>query len=214
MILILLGPPGAGKGTQGRFLADEYGIPEISSGDILRAEVAGNTKLGRQAKSYMDKGELVPDGIIVAMMADRISKEDCKPGFILDGFPRTIDQAGALADMLKELGRSVDFVLNIDISEERVIKRISGRRSCPNCSSVYNVHCNPPKKDGICDNCGNELIQRIDDSESTVLNRLKIYNKQTKPIIDCYDKRSLLRTVDGEPKPDVILDDILNLLNR
>lgn len=160
----------------------------------------------------MNKGELVPDKIIVAMMADRISKEDCKLGFILDGFPRTIDQAGALADMLKKLGRSVDFVLNIDISEEKVLKRISGRRSCPNCSSVYNVHCNPPKKDGICDNCGNELIQRIDDSKHTVLNRLKIYNQQTKPIINCYDKRSLLRTVDGEREPDVILNDILNLL--
>lgn len=212
MILILLGAPGAGKGTQGKFLSEKYGIPKISTGDILRAEVAGNTELGCKARGCMDKGELVSDEIILAMMTNRMAKEDCEPGFILDGFPRTIDQADALGNMLKKLGRNIDFVLDISVSEKKLIRRIAGRRSCRHCGSVYNIYFSPPEKDRICDDCGDELIQRKDDSESVVLNRLKIYNEQTKPLIDYYGRKSLLRTVNGEERPIAVLEHISNLL--
>lgn len=212
MILILLGAPGAGKGTQGKLLSKQYGIPKISTGDILRAEVAGNTELGGKARSCMDRGDLVPDETILAMMTNRMAKEDCEPGFILDGFPRTIDQADALGDMLKKLGRDIDFVLNMSVSENKLIKRIAGRRSCRHCGSVYNIYFNPPEKGGICDDCGDKLVQRRDDSESVVLNRLKIYNEQTKPLINYYDRKSLLRTVNGEEKPAAVLEHISSLL--
>ncbi len=212
MILILLGAPGAGKGTQSKFLSEKYGILKISTGDILRAEVAGNTELGGKARSCMDRGDLVPDEIILAMMANRMAKEDCERGFILDGFPRTIDQADALGNMLRKLGRNVDFVLNVSVSENKLIRRIAGRRSCRHCGSVYNIYFNPPEKGGICDDCGDKLIQRRDDSKSVVMNRLKIYNEQTKPLIDYYDRKSLLRTVNGEEKPVAVLEHISNLL--
>ncbi len=212
MILILLGAPGAGKGTQSKFLSEKYGILKISTGDILRAEVAGNTELGGKARSCMDRGDLVPDEIILAMMANRMAKEDCERGFILDGFPRTIDQADALGNMLRKLGRNIDFVLNMSVSENKLIRRIAGRRSCRHCGSVYNIYFNPPEKGGICDDCGDKLIQRRDDSKSVVMNRLKIYNEQTKPLIDYYDRKSLLRTVNGEEKPVAVLEHISNLL--
>ena len=193
MKLILLGAPGAGKGTQAKWISKEYGLPHISTGDILRQNVKDGTELGKEAKKYMDDGKLVPDGVIIGMMKDRLAQDDCRNGFILDGFPRTINQA-------EELGKitEIDAVLNIYVPFEKLIERITGRRSCPNCGAVFHVKYNPPEKEGICDACGTELIQRDDDKEETVKKRLETYESQTAPLIDYYGKKEKILTVVGQ----------------
>ncbi len=197
MILILLGAPGVGKGTQGQLISKEFSIPQISTGDILRKEVKEETELGKKAKSYMDSGALVPDDIIVGMMEKRIKEDDCKNGFILDGFPRTTAQAEALDEMLSKNGLNLDSVLLIDVPEEEIIERLTGRRVCPNCGAVYHVKYNPPKNDNICDKCSTQLIQRDDDTESVVRNRLKVYQDSTAPLIEYYEKTNKLVKIDG-----------------
>ncbi len=197
MILILLGAPGVGKGTQGALISKEYGIPQISTGDILRNEVRNETELGRKAKVYMDKGELVPDTIIIDMMEKRIMQDDCKNGFILDGFPRTVAQAEAFDKMLRKNGLELNRVLLIDVPEEEIIERLTGRRICTNCGAVYHIKNNPPKEDSICDKCGGRLVQRDDDTEEVVRNRLDVYKKNTMPLIDYYIKTSKLVKIDG-----------------
>ena len=193
MKLILLGAPGAGKGTQAKWISKEYGLPHISTGDILRQNVKEGTELGKEAKRYMDEGKLVPDELIIKMMKGRLAQEDCRGGFILDGFPRTINQA-------EELGKitDIDAVLNIYVPFEKLIERITGRRSCPKCGAVYHIKYNPPKKDNICDVCGTPLIQRDDDKEETVKKRLETYEEQTAPLIDYYEKKGKLLTVEGQ----------------
>ncbi|NOZ83840.1 MAG: adenylate kinase [Epsilonproteobacteria bacterium] len=212
MIIILLGAPGVGKGTQGKMLSEKYALPEISTGDILRAEVKDNTDLGKEAEEYMKKGELVPDAVIIGMMKNRMNCEDCKNGFILDGFPRTVEQADALRKMLKNEGKNVDYVLNIAVPEEKIIRRISGRRSCPECKSVYNIYFNPPKKDAVCDHCGCSLVLRDDDNEETVKSRLSTYNQKTSPLVDYYRKNGVLIEIDGNGTPDKIFEDIVGNL--
>ncbi len=212
MILILLGAPGVGKGTQGALISKEYGIPQISTGDILRSEVRNETELGKKAKVYMDKGELVPDNIIIDMMEKRIKEEDCKNGFILDGFPRTVAQAEAFDKMLEKNGLKLDKVLLIDVPEDEIIARLTGRRVCPNCGAVYHIRNNPPKKEGICDKCGTALIQRDDDTEEVVKNRLEVYKKNTLPLIEYYTKAGKLVKVDGTGEIDEIFSRIKNIL--
>ena len=197
MILILLGAPGVGKGTQGALISKEYGIPQISTGDILRSEVKNETELGKKAKAYMEKGELVPDDVIIEMMEKRIKEDDCKNGFILDGFPRTVAQAEAFDRMLAKNGLELDKVILIDVPEEEIIDRLTGRRICPNCGAVYHIKNNPPKVEGVCDRCGSKLIQRDDDREDVVKKRLEVYKKSTMPLIDYYTKTSKLVKVDG-----------------
>ncbi len=197
MILILLGAPGVGKGTQGALISKEYGIPQISTGDILRSEVKNETELGKKAKAYMEKGELVPDDVIIEMMEKRIKEDDCKNGFILDGFPRTVAQAEAFDRMLAKNGLELDKVILIDVPEEEIIDRLTGRRICPNCGAVYHIKNNPPKVEGVCDRCGSKLIQRDDDREDVVRKRLEVYKKSTMPLIDYYTRTSKLVKVDG-----------------
>lgn len=193
----MLGAPGAGKGTQAANLAKELGIPHISTGDIFRANIKNGTELGKKAKSYMDAGKLVPDELVCDLVADRIAQDDCKDGFILDGFPRTIPQAEALKEAVAKLGTKIDYAVNIDVPDEAIIERMSGRRACLNCGATYHVKYNPPKKDGICDVCGQTLVLRDDDKPETVKTRLDVYHKQTQPLIDFYDGEKILVTVDG-----------------
>ncbi len=195
MKLILLGAPGAGKGTQAKWISREYGIPHISTGDILRKNVSDGTELGKIAKRYMDEGKLVPDELIIDMMKERLDEEDCKKGFILDGFPRTVNQAQALEKIV-----DVDAVLNIYVPFEKLIERITGRRSCPKCGAVYHIKYNPPKKEGMCDSCNASLIQRDDDKEETVKKRLKTYEEQTAPLIEYYEQKGKLIIVEGQEK--------------
>ncbi len=197
MILILLGAPGVGKGTQGELISQEYGIPQISTGDILRKEVKEGTQLGKEAKKYMDSGALVPDDVIVRMMENRIKEDDCRKGFILDGFPRTVAQAEALDIMLKKNNISLNRVILIDVPKNEIIDRLTGRRVCSQCGAVYHIKNNAPKKDGICDRCGGKLIQRNDDTKEVVENRLSVYEKSTMPLIEYYQKTSKLVKVDG-----------------
>jgi len=197
MILILLGAPGVGKGTQGELIAKEYGIPQISTGDILRKEVKEGTLLGKEAKKYMDSGALVPDNVIIGMMENRIKKDDCKNGFILDGFPRTVAQAEAFDVMLEKNGLELDKVLLIDVPKDEIIDRLTGRRVCSKCGAVYHIKNNPPKIDGVCDKCGGELIQRSDDTKEVVENRLNVYEKSTMPLIEYYEKTKKLVKIDG-----------------
>ncbi len=197
MILILLGAPGVGKGTQGELISQEYGIPQISTGDILRKEVKEGTQLGKEAKKYMDSGALVPDDVIVRMMENRIKEDDCRKGFILDGFPRTVAQAEALDIMLKKNNISLNRVILIDVPKNEIIDRLTGRRVCSQCGAVYHIKNNAPKKDGICDKCGGKLIQRNDDTKEVVENRLSVYEKSTMPLIEYYQKASKLVKVDG-----------------
>ncbi len=212
MILILLGAPGVGKGTQGQMISQEYSIPQISTGDILRKEVKEETELGKKAKSFMESGALVPDNVIVDMMEKRIKEEDCKNGFILDGFPRTETQAEALDIMLKNNGLELDSVLLIDVSEDEIIERLTGRRVCLKCGAVYHIKYNPPKQDGVCDKCGSKLIQRDDDKEDVVKNRLKIYNESTAPLIDYYSKTGKLVKIDGTGDIKEIFNNIKTIL--
>lgn len=197
MKIIMLGAPGAGKGTQAKMIADKYGVPHVSTGDIFRANIKNGTELGMEAKKYMDQGLLVPDELTVKILLDRVSQPDCKNGYVLDGFPRTIPQAEVLDKALAELGESVDYAIDVDVPDENIVKRMSGRRACVSCGATYHVVHVPPKKEGICDRCGSELILRDDDKPETVKNRLDVYHKQTQPLIDFYTKKGVLKTVDG-----------------
>ena len=197
MKIIMLGAPGAGKGTQAKMIADKYGVPHVSTGDIFRANIKNGTELGMEAKKYMDQGLLVPDELTVKILLDRVSQPDCKNGYVLDGFPRTIPQAEVLDKALAELGESIDYAIDVDVPDENIVKRMSGRRACVSCGATYHVVHVPPKKKGICDRCGSELILRDDDKPETVKNRLDVYHKQTQPLIDFYTKKGVLKTVDG-----------------
>jgi adenylate kinase len=197
MNLILLGGPGAGKGTQAKMMIDKYQIPQISTGDILRAAVKEGTELGKQAKACMDEGKLVPDSVVIGIIEDRLKQADCQKGFILDGFPRTVPQAEALDATLKKMASKIDHVLSIDVDEEELVKRLTGRRTCKKCGQMFHIMFNPPQKEGICDKCGSELYQRDDDNEATVRSRLATYNQQTKPLIDYYTKQELVRQIEG-----------------
>lgn len=198
MNLVLLGPPGAGKGTQSVVLSKEYRIAHISTGDLLRESIKAGEDLGLKAKSYMDKGELVPDDIVVGMVVDRLKRADASKGFMLDGFPRTLKQAQELDKSLSEIGFEIDMVVYFETSEKVAVERLSGRRVCKNCGFNYHVKNIPPKKEGICDKCGGVLFQRPDDNEATVRNRLKVYEAQTKPLIEYYNKKGLLKKVSGD----------------
>ena len=198
MRLLFLGPPGAGKGTQARELAGEWDVPQVATGDMLREAMSSGTALGREAKQYYDKGNLVPDDVILRMVAERLRQPDAAKGFILDGFPRTIPQADGLAKMLDEIGQKLDAVIYLDVSEPELVRRLTGRRLCRNCQSPYHVVSAPPQREGVCDKCGGELYQRVDDSDATVRNRLHVYETQTAPLLDYYRQRGLLRTVSDE----------------
>jgi adenylate kinase len=206
--LILFGPPGAGKGTQADRLRSDFQVPFISTGDMLRANVKEQTDLGKQAKEYMDAGELVPDELIVAMAGERLQEEDALDGFILDGFPRTIEQAEALDKLLSQLGRRVTVALLIDVPDEEVIRRLSGRRVCTKAGHNYHVEFDPPKREGVCDQDGSRLIQRDDDQPEVIRNRLRVYHEQTEPLIDYYDEQGLMRRIDGTRPPAEVHDHI------
>lgn len=211
---ILLGPPGAGKGTQAVKIVEKYNIPHISTGDIFRENIKNETELGNRAKAYMDRGELVPDELVVEIATDRLTKDDCKNGFLLDGFPRTIFQAEKLDEFLAQRGEKIDKVINIDVEKDALVKRITGRRVCKSCGASYHVVNIPPKKDGVCDLCNGKLIQRADDTEETVLNRIDVYNKQTKPLVDYYDKAGVIINIDGNKDLDDVLADIVKGLGK
>lgn len=212
MKIVLLGPPGAGKGTQAKLIVQKYNIPHISTGDIFRKNIKEMTPLGIKAKEYIDKGQLVPDELTVEIVKDRIKEDDCKNGFLLDGFPRTVAQADALNDVLADLGTKLDYVINIKVDENNLIERLSGRRVCPKCGASFHVVFNPPKVEGVCDYCGAEVVQRADDSEETVKNRLSVYNKQTQPLIDYYTKNGLIKNINGEQDINDVFEEICSVL--
>ena len=214
MKIIMLGAPGAGKGTQAKMLAEKYGIPHISTGDIFRANIKGGTELGQKAKSYIDKGELVPDEVTIGMLLDRIAQDDCKNGYVLDGFPRTIPQAESLTEALKSQGDRIDFALNIDVPDEAIIKRMSGRRACPKCGATYHIVYAAPKTENICDKCGTELIIRSDDKPETVKDRLNVYHQQTEPLIAYYKTTGVLREVDGTQELPKVFEDVVAILSE
>ena len=212
MKVIMLGAPGAGKGTQADMIAAHYGIPHISTGDIFRENLKKGTALGKKAQGYMDKGELVPDELTVEILLDRISREDCRKGYVLDGFPRTIPQADVLDKELKGRGEAIDYCINVDVPAENIVTRMGGRRSCPQCGAIYHIVHIKPRQDGICDKCGAALIQREDDKEETVRNRLHVYEEQTAPLIDYYTKKGLLWTVDGTREMKQVTEQIFEIL--
>ncbi|MHA1583245.1 MAG: adenylate kinase [Candidatus Baldrarchaeia archaeon] len=213
MRIILLGPPGSGKGTQAKLLSKKYSIPHIAMGDILREEVARKTPLGKKVNVYMSKGELVPDEIVIEVLKKRLQEADCVDGFILDGFPRTLNQAKALDNMLNELNLKIDAVIYIDVPDEEIMKRLSLRRTCKVCGRIYNLHYNPPKQDGKCDVCGGELIIRDDDKPEVIKNRLKVYNDQTKPLVDYYESHKLLIRINGVDSIDKVFQQIVKELS-
>jgi adenylate kinase len=210
--VVLLGPPGAGKGTQAKLLQEKFAACQISTGDILRKAVTEKTPLGQEAAQYIDRGALVPDDVIVKLVAERLKEKDCEKGFILDGFPRTIPQAESLDTILKEMGLSLNRVLSVQVPRAVVIERLAGRRNCKNCGALSHMVFNPPKKAGVCDRCGGELYQRHDDEEETVANRLKVYEKQTAPLVNYYRERNLLREIDGVGAVDEIRGRVLSAL--
>ncbi len=212
MNLIFLGPPGAGKGTQAKKLVELLGIPQISTGDILREKKNEDSPLGKQIREIMAAGKLVPDEIVIEIVKERLAKPDCEKGFILDGFPRTVPQADALEKMLAEMGKKLDAVVYIYVPDEELIKRISGRRVCEKCGEEYHIVYKPPKVDGICDKCGGKLIQREDDKEEVVRKRIEVYNESTAPLIDYYEKKGLLRKVDGTATMDEVFERIKSAL--
>ena len=214
MKIIMLGAPGAGKGTQAQMIADQYHIPHVSTGDIFRANIKNGTELVMEAKKYMDQGLLVPDELTVKILLDRVAEEDCKEGYLLDGFPRTIPQAEVLDKALTELGDAIDYAINVDVPDENIVKRMSGRRACLSCGSTYHMEHIPPKKEGVCDKCGNELVLRDDDKPETVLNRLEVYHKQTQPLIQFYEEKGVLRTVDGTKPMKEVFDSIVEILEK
>ena len=212
MKIVMLGAPGAGKGTQAVNIAKEYGIPHISTGDIFRANIKNQTELGMKAKEYMDKGALVPDEITIGMLLDRISENDCKNGFVLDGFPRTIPQAESLKAALLLQDQKIDVAIDIEVPDEVITERMGGRRVCSQCGATCHIVYNPPKKAGVCDNCGGELIQRADDNPETVLERLRTYHEMTQPLIDFYQKEGVLKSVDGTQSQADVFTCILGAL--
>jgi len=214
MRIVLLGGPGSGKGTQAKKLVDKLGIPQISTGDIFRAALKEGTPMGLKAKTYMDKGELVPDDVVIGVVEERLTKPDLDKGYMLDGFPRTLAQAEALDKIIVSQGKAINHAILVDVPDEELVGRLSGRRTCRNsdCGKMYHVIFNPPKRDGICDGCGSELYQRDDDSEATIRERLTVYNNQTAPLIDYYDKKQLLRRVAGVGPIDEIFASIQKVL--
>ena len=212
MKIIMLGAPGAGKGTQAKMIAEKYSIPHISTGDIFRANIKNGTELGKKAKSYMDKGQLVPDELTLDLIMDRFKQDDCKKGYVLDGFPRTIPQAEALDTALKAKGEKVDFAIDVDVPDENIVKRMGGRRACVGCGATYHVVYSPTKVEGVCDKCGEELIVRDDDKPETVLNRLEVYHNQTQPLIDYYNEQGILKSVDGTVDMKDVFNAIVDIL--
>ncbi|MDL2302337.1 adenylate kinase, partial [Lachnospiraceae bacterium OttesenSCG-928-D06] len=204
--------PGAGKGTQAKMIAEKYQIPHISTGDIFRANIKNGTKLGMEAKEYMDKGALVPDELTVKILLDRVANDDCQNGYVLDGFPRTIPQAKVLEEALDKIDDSIDFAIDVDVKDENIIKRMSGRRACLTCGATYHLEHIPPKKDGICDTCSNELVLRVDDAPETVEKRLKVYHEQTQPLIEFYTEKGILKTVDGSVDMQDVFSAIVAIL--
>lgn len=214
MKLLIMGRPGAGKGTQAVNIREYYGIPHISTGDMFRAAMKNQTKLGLLAKSYMEQGALVPDEVTIGIVKERLLEDDCKKGFLLDGFPRTIAQAEALDSFLAENGIKLDAVLDVNVPAEILVRRMVGRRVCKGCGATYHVEFNAPKQEGVCDNCGTPLIQRPDDTEDTAKNRLSVYDNQTAPLLDFYAKKNLLKTVNGDQPLDKVFEDIKAVLGE
>lgn len=214
MKIIMLGAPGAGKGTQAKMIAGKYQIPHISTGDIFRANIKNGTELGMEAKKYMDQGQLVPDELTVKILLDRVAQPDCSEGYVLDGFPRTIPQAEVLDNALNKLGDSIDFAIDVDVPDENIVRRMSGRRACLSCGATYHIEHIPPKQEGVCDTCGQPLVLRDDDKPETVLKRLKVYHEQTQPLIDFYTKKGVLRSVDGTVDMNDVFEAIVNVLER
>ena len=212
MKIIMLGAPGAGKGTQAKRIAEKYGIPHISTGDIFRANIKEGTELGMKAKEFMDQGLLVPDEVTIGMLLDRIKKEDCVNGYVLDGFPRTIPQAESLTKALEEMGQKIDYAVDVDVPDENIVSRMSGRRACITCGATYHVQFAPPKAEGICDKCGAELVLRDDDKPETVQKRLSVYHDQTQPLIEYYEKAGVLKQVDGTQDMEAVFQDIVKIL--
>ncbi len=212
MKLVLLGAPGAGKGTIAHKMIEKYQIPQISTGDILRQAVKAGTPLGHEAKAYMDRGDLVPDDLIIGIVKERIQADDCQQGYIFDGFPRTVAQAEALDAVFTTLRTVLDGVINLDVPAEVVVKRLSGRRTCRSCGSLYHLTHNPPQRENVCNSCGGELYQRDDDNETTIRQRLAVYQKQTFPLIEYYGKQNLVKTIPGEGTPDEVFASICQIL--
>lgn len=212
MKIIMLGAPGAGKGTQAKKIAEKYQIPHISTGDIFRANIKNGTELGKKAKTYMDQGLLVPDELVCDLVVDRVKQEDCKNGYILDGFPRTIPQAESLDEALGQMGESLDYAINVDVPDEHIVNRMSGRRACVGCGATYHMVYASTKKEGVCDVCGAELILRDDDKPETVQKRLSVYHEQTQPLIDYYKGKGILKDVDGTKDMDVVFQAITDIL--
>lgn len=214
MKIIMLGAPGAGKGTQAKKIAEKYAVPHISTGDIFRANIKNNTELGQKAKTYMDKGALVPDELVVDLIMDRFKEADCANGYVLDGFPRTIPQAEALDAALNAQNENVDYAINVEVPDENIINRMSGRRACVGCGATYHIQYNPARAEGICDVCGEKLILRDDDKPETVKNRLFVYHEQTQPLIDYYSKKGVLAEVDGTKEMEEVFGDIISVLGK
>ena len=212
MKIIMLGAPGAGKGTQAKQIADKYSIPHISTGDIFRANIKNGTELGKKAKQYMDQGALVPDELTCDLVMDRIQQDDCKNGFVLDGFPRTIPQAEALDAALGKINEKMDYAIDVDVPDENIVNRMSGRRACLNCGATYHLISIPPKVEGICDRCGSEIVLREDDKPETVQKRLKVYHEQTQPLIDYYKNQGILKSVDGTQPMEEVFKAIVTIL--
>lgn len=212
MNLVLMGLPGAGKGTQAERIVEKYDIPHISTGDMFRAAMKEETELGLQAKSFIDKGELVPDEVTIGIVRERLGKNDCQKGFLLDGFPRTVAQADALEGILTDLNKQIDYVINIEVNKDILMERLTGRRICKQCGSTYHLVFNPPASEGECDKCGGELYQRADDNEETVANRLEVNLKQTEPLLNFYNDKGYLRNINGEQDIDQVFVDVNQLL--
>ncbi|GIO28755.1 adenylate kinase [Ornithinibacillus bavariensis] len=214
MNLLLMGLPGAGKGTQAEKITEKYNIPHISTGDMFRSAIKEGTELGKKAKSFMDQGALVPDEVTIGIVKERLSKADCANGFLLDGFPRTIAQAEALQALLKDIDQAIDYVIHVNVPEEKLVERLSGRRICPACGRAYHVIYNPPKNEGICDKDGQALIQRDDDKPETVKNRLAVNIEQQKPLLDFYEDKGYLVTIDGDQEINKVFQDIQTIIEK
>lgn len=214
MKIVMLGAPGAGKGTQAKRIAAKFSVPHISTGDILRANIKNNTPLGEKAKSYMDKGELVPDELVIELIMDRFAQDDCVNGYVLDGFPRTIPQAEELDKALNGVNDKLDYAIDVEVPDDNIISRMSGRRACLNCGATYHIVHNPPKVENVCDTCNGELILRDDDKEETVKNRLDVYHTQTEPLLKYYTEKGILYTVDGTQDMDTVFDSICKIVGN